>query len=454
VAGNARRDIVREGEIGTYHCWSRCVQRAFLCGYDEVTGIDFDYRRAWLEELLEYQAGVFAVDVGSYSILSNHIHAVLRTRPDIAAAWSAEEVAIRWKKAWPRFDGSCWSRDPTEEEVLELLVQPDKIATIRENLSSLSWLMARWKEPISRLCNTEMETSGHFWEARFGSRELIDEAAVLTCSMYVDLNQVKAGQAPSLVDSQHSSIRKRILAAQHREAEESREAFQHEKRSEKFPFPVSAAERLFEDCWLSPIDQEGPLITGEAIRLSEEASQETCSPNPAIDPELEPAEPTKRESRNSVEEVHRTTTEVSSDEPVGQATKGRGCESAGCQSAPSHPAHRRASDSPYIGVPWSEYLRVLEGLVAMMAAGGTMPEHTDAGSQVFRELAETLLNWGMKPKAWAASLDDLNRKCHHILGSADQVEARATQNGKRCYFGINLCRNILGKPNLNESGFT
>src|SRR3989304_1244659 len=52
MPGPARKDIVREGEIGTYHCWSRCVQRAFLCGYDPVTERDFDYRRGWIEDLL------------------------------------------------------------------------------------------------------------------------------------------------------------------------------------------------------------------------------------------------------------------------------------------------------------------------------------------------------------------------------------------------------------------
>ena len=61
----ARQEIVLQGEIGTYQCWSRCVQRAFLCGCDAVTGIDFNYRRVWMESLLEYQAGVFAMDVGS-----------------------------------------------------------------------------------------------------------------------------------------------------------------------------------------------------------------------------------------------------------------------------------------------------------------------------------------------------------------------------------------------------
>ena len=43
MPGYARKDIVREGEVGTYHCWSRCVQRSFLCGHDPETGCDFNY---------------------------------------------------------------------------------------------------------------------------------------------------------------------------------------------------------------------------------------------------------------------------------------------------------------------------------------------------------------------------------------------------------------------------
>ena len=34
----ARKEIVREGEVGMYHCVARCVRRAFLCGEDAVSG--------------------------------------------------------------------------------------------------------------------------------------------------------------------------------------------------------------------------------------------------------------------------------------------------------------------------------------------------------------------------------------------------------------------------------
>ena len=106
MAGCARCTVVREGEIGVYHCWSRCVQRAFLCGPDSYTGMDFSYRREWIEKLIEYQAGVFAVDVANYSVLSNHMHHIVRTRPDIVETWSDEEVALRWKCARPEWNGS------------------------------------------------------------------------------------------------------------------------------------------------------------------------------------------------------------------------------------------------------------------------------------------------------------------------------------------------------------
>ena len=89
----ARKEIVDETVVGIYHCVSRCVRRAFLCGIDRYTGKNFDHRKGWMQERLEELAAIFAVDVLGFSVMSNHIHVLLRNRPDVAESWSDEEVA-------------------------------------------------------------------------------------------------------------------------------------------------------------------------------------------------------------------------------------------------------------------------------------------------------------------------------------------------------------------------
>ena len=44
----ARRDLVREGMPGVYHCTARCVRRAFLLGQDDYSGKNYDHRRLWI----------------------------------------------------------------------------------------------------------------------------------------------------------------------------------------------------------------------------------------------------------------------------------------------------------------------------------------------------------------------------------------------------------------------
>ena len=48
---------------GYYHCVSRCVRRAWLCGVDDYSGKTYEHRRQWVEDRLVELGGVFALGV-------------------------------------------------------------------------------------------------------------------------------------------------------------------------------------------------------------------------------------------------------------------------------------------------------------------------------------------------------------------------------------------------------
>ena len=206
-----RSKYVREGQEGIYHCFSRCVRRAFLYGFDTLTLRDFSHRKAWLVERLRYLAAIFAIEVCAYAVMENHYHTILRTRPDIVALWSDRDVAIRWLTLFPRHrDMSGVPMPPREEEICALADRPERIAQLRQRLCSLSWFMGRLNEFIARAANKEDRVKGRFWESRFKCQALLDEAAIATCMVYVDLNPIRAGVAATPEESDFTSIRERI----------------------------------------------------------------------------------------------------------------------------------------------------------------------------------------------------------------------------------------------------
>ena len=187
-----------------YHLMSRCVRRAFLCGKDKFTRKRYDHRKRWLEKRLFELSELFFIDLYGYAIMSNHYHLVIQTRPDEMLNASDEQIAQRWGRLFPH-------RSMSEQQRIQSLCQnSQKLALYRTRLCDISWLMRCLNEGLARKANKEDACSGRFWQGRFRSQLLLDEAAVYTCMAYVDLNPIRAGITDVPEQSKLTSIRYRL----------------------------------------------------------------------------------------------------------------------------------------------------------------------------------------------------------------------------------------------------
>jgi hypothetical protein len=140
--GLPRSRYVREGEIGVYHCFTRCVRRAFLCGFDRVSGREYSHRKSWIVERLGHLANIFAIEVCAYAVMDTHYHTVLRTRPDLVATWSDREIGKRWLALFPHYNRKKYKVGiPAEERISALIGDAKLVAVLRKRLSSISWFM-------------------------------------------------------------------------------------------------------------------------------------------------------------------------------------------------------------------------------------------------------------------------------------------------------------------------
>jgi hypothetical protein len=132
----ARGHLIDPSLTRWYHCVTRCVRRAYFPGEQE------HHRKEWIENRLEELAGCFAVAVGGFSVMNNHVHVLLRLDPDVAAGWSDEEVVRRWGLLCPPRDKSRRRLPVTDEWVQWRLKDGQWLATTRERLQSISQLEA------------------------------------------------------------------------------------------------------------------------------------------------------------------------------------------------------------------------------------------------------------------------------------------------------------------------
>jgi REP element-mobilizing transposase RayT len=286
-----RAELFDPKEVGIVHCIQRCVRRAFLAGQDPVTGKNYESRREWIRERLECLASVFGLDVLTYAILSNHMHVILRTRPDVVSQWSDHEVAKRWLSLFPGQRVDEFLGQPTQNQVDAMVREPGRIAEIRERLSNPSWFMRALAEPIARLANREDECTGRFWEGRFKAQAIRDEAGLLACSMYVDLNPIRAAIAMTLDESLHTSAYDRVEGMQGKTipsiaADTVVLSTEEAGKLRRTSTPDQLRERrakskhrrggknILRDAWLAPLTldergQPGPQVSSTNVRASD-----------------------------------------------------------------------------------------------------------------------------------------------------------------------------------------
>ncbi len=207
----ARKTLISLDDTPYYHCISRCVRRAFLCGEDHFSGNSYEHRRGWVVERLKLLSSVFAIDIAAYAVLSNHYHVVLRVDRQKAAHWSASEVVERWQRLFSGPELIRRYRDnPQNFSAPERAAVDSIVALWRERLSDISWFMRCLNEHLARKANREDHCKGRFWEGRFKSQALLDDTALLTCMAYVDLNPIRAGIATTPEQSDFTSLQERL----------------------------------------------------------------------------------------------------------------------------------------------------------------------------------------------------------------------------------------------------
>ena len=205
-----RSELVCPAATPWYHCVCRCVRRAFLCGEDHLTGNDYSHRKAWVLERLGLLAEIFTIDLGAYAVMANHYHLVVRLDTERAAALSDHEVIARWNRLFSlpllvsRYQGGGLTTEA------EIAAAQAIVGMWRQRLCDLSWYMRCLNEHLARLANSEDGCKGRFWEGRYKSQAILDEAGLLACLVYVDLNPLRAAVVDTPEKSADVSLHQRM----------------------------------------------------------------------------------------------------------------------------------------------------------------------------------------------------------------------------------------------------
>ena len=256
----ARKNLINPDITPYYHCMARCVRRAFLCGKDKFSGKNYEHRRQWVVDRLKGLSSIFALEICAYAVMSNHYHVVLHVDKNRAKSWETKEILHRWTQLFsgPYLVQRYLAGDALDKA--EIVRVEEYAAEYYSRLIDISWYMRCLNEHLARLANKEDNCKGRFWEGRYKSQALLDEAALLTCMAYVDLNPIRAKTATTPETSEHTSIKDRIEAYLGATGKKQRDYLkplkaQGQNPEQAVPYPLSSYFLLVD--WSGSIIQKG-----------------------------------------------------------------------------------------------------------------------------------------------------------------------------------------------------
>ncbi len=191
--------------------------------------------------------------------------------PAIAARYRGHLVrqagTLRWLQLYPgkRIDEQLG--DPTTSDVDALAGDAERIAEVRTRLSDISWFMRTLSEPIARMANKEDECTGSFWEGRYKATRILDEASLLACCMYVDLNPIRAAMAENLEESKFTSAHDRIGALKGKKIASAAASMKAIPREEAAKILRSSTPQQLAARRKAARKRRGPLVSSDAWLL-------------------------------------------------------------------------------------------------------------------------------------------------------------------------------------------
>ena len=423
-------------EVGVYHCINRCVRRSMLCGWDPLTQRSYEHRQVWLQERLIFLASVMAIDLEGFCTMGNHLHLIVRNRPDVAGKWSAEEIARKWLQLCPPYKPGTRevAEIPSQADLDAILNNPGRVKQLRLRLSNPSWLMRFVTEKLARVANQEDQTTGRFWEGRFKMQRLLDEWAVAACLVYVDLNPIRAGLTNTLSQSKHTAVFARLAGVVHSVATtlsaQQRQEYGLEAEADVSSTPPAPA-------------GAGDEARGGAIQTNDSLASEIPTSGSLTAPVTEAKTPADSKavdrsvwSRLPSDLVNEASRHAAFEGPTTWLAPLEITELALQQAVPGS----RTSNLGCLNMTFTQYLELLEWTGRQVQAGkvGRIPA----------EEPPILQQLGVAGEGWLKLVASFHTKrggLRRAIGRPAALEAEAVKRGQRWIQGIALSREIFGK---------